>query len=313
LVHYRPFGGGQGAFEITAMLVGGLRAGKMDGTVPNGGFPCRRVIEGVLIHGRLVEPGGGKWFTSPVLVKDDRGQRRGFAKDHCKLGKNRFGKPLLMVALHRGNAEKAGQSVGALAVVGTVMDLSHGTAFAETIARQARLPPERFLVKGTEFRMTRHPRPHSQHRLGQIMRQVGSKENGGSGKARRQGKDYLAATEPDPGLFFQLADADQSAGGLFFDGTDRVIEPDGVFRNMLTEFCDQCRHAAGKPPAGGLHGVPPDGMDGSIWNLITAHTLFKLAIPLESQGLNKVRHFRVNVRPVPGGAKIGEKPVMFTA
>jgi len=57
VVHYRPFGGGQGAFEITAVLVGGFRAGKMDGTVPNGGFPCRRVIERVLVHRRLVELG----------------------------------------------------------------------------------------------------------------------------------------------------------------------------------------------------------------------------------------------------------------
>jgi len=82
-----------------------------------------------------------------------------------------------MVALHRGNAEEAGQSVGALAVVGTIMDLAHGTALAETIARQACLPPERFLVKGAEFRMTRHPRPHSQHRL--VKRMVAAARRGG--------------------------------------------------------------------------------------------------------------------------------------
>ncbi|MBW2321050.1 MAG: hypothetical protein JRF31_09465, partial [Deltaproteobacteria bacterium] len=53
LVHYRPFGGGQGTFEITAVLVGGLGAGKMDGPVPNGGLTCRGVIVRVLVHGRL--------------------------------------------------------------------------------------------------------------------------------------------------------------------------------------------------------------------------------------------------------------------
>ena len=188
----------------------------MDGTVPNGGLTCRGVIEGVLVHGRLVVRGGGKSFASPILVEKGRGLYRWFAVDDCKLGENRLGEVLSMVALHRGNADKAGQCVGAPAVVGSVMDLAQGTALAETMAREAGLPPERFLVKGAEFRVARHPRTHSQHGLGQIMRQVGSKENGGSGKARRQGKNYLVGTEPGPGLFVQFADADQSAGGLFF-------------------------------------------------------------------------------------------------
>ena len=78
VVRYRPFGGGQSAFEITAVLVGGFRAGKMDGTVPNGGLTCRGVIEGVFVHRRLVELGGGKSFASPILVEEGR-RRRGEA------------------------------------------------------------------------------------------------------------------------------------------------------------------------------------------------------------------------------------------
>ncbi len=66
------------------------------------------------------------------------------------------------------------------------------------------------------------------------MRQVRVKENTGGGKTRRQGKDYLVGTEPDPGLFLQLADANQSAGELFFYPTDRVIESDSVFRDVIT-------------------------------------------------------------------------------
>jgi hypothetical protein len=51
------------------------------------------------------------------------------------LGENRLSEELLMVALHRRNADKAGQSVGDLAVVGSVMDLAQRTALAETMAR----------------------------------------------------------------------------------------------------------------------------------------------------------------------------------
>ena len=133
-VYYRPFGGGQGTFEITAVLVGGFRAGKMDGTVPNGGLTCRGVIEGVFVHRRLVELGGGKSFASPILVEEGRRLCRLFAVDDCKLGENRVGEELLMVALHRRNADKAGQSVGSLAVVGSVMDLAQRTALAESLA-----------------------------------------------------------------------------------------------------------------------------------------------------------------------------------
>ena len=120
MIHYRPFGGGQGTFEITAVLIGGFRAGKMEGAVPNGGLTCRGVIEGVLVHGRLVELGGGKSFASPILVEKGRRLRRRFTEDDCKLGENRLGEELLVVALHGRNADKAGQAVGALAVVGSV-------------------------------------------------------------------------------------------------------------------------------------------------------------------------------------------------
>jgi len=149
MIHYRPFGGGQGAFEITAVLAGGFRACKMDGTVPNGGFACRGLIEGVFVHRRLVEPGGGKSFVSPILVEEGRWLRRKFAVDDCKLGENRLGEELLMVALHGRNADKAGQSVGALAVVGSVMYLDHLTALAEGLppirSRASRTTKDLFL------------------------------------------------------------------------------------------------------------------------------------------------------------------------
>ncbi len=133
-VYYRSFGGGQSAFEITAVLIGGFRAGKMDGPVPDGGLTCRGVIEGVFVHRRLVEPGGGKSFASPILVEEGRRLSRRFAVDDFKLGENRLCEELLMVALHRRNADKAGQSVGSLAVVGSVMDLAQRTALAESLA-----------------------------------------------------------------------------------------------------------------------------------------------------------------------------------
>lgn len=79
-------------------------------------------------------------------MKDGRGLRRRFAVDHCKLGENCLGEELLMVAMHRRNSNNARQSIGALAVVGTIMELPHGAALAETIAREARLPPERIFV-----------------------------------------------------------------------------------------------------------------------------------------------------------------------
>ena len=134
VVYYRTFGGGQGAFEITAVLIGGFRAGKMDGTVPNGGLTCRGVIERVFVHRRLVELGGGISFASPILVEEGRRVCRRFAVDDCKLGENRLGEELLMVSLHRRNTDKAGQSVGSLAVVGSVMDLAQRTALAESLA-----------------------------------------------------------------------------------------------------------------------------------------------------------------------------------
>jgi len=236
LVHYRPFGSGQGAFEITSVLVGGFRACKMDGTVPNGGLTCRGLIEGMFVHRWLVELGGGKSFLSPILVEKGRRPRSRFTVDDCKLGKNRLCEKLLMVALYRRNADKAGQPIGALAVVGSVIDFAQRTVLAESLAREVRLPPERFFVKGAEFCLTGHPRTDFQHRLGQIMRQVRVKENSGGGKARRQGKDYIVGTESGPGIFLQFADTDESAGELFFDLTDRMIESDGVFRNILTEF-----------------------------------------------------------------------------
>jgi len=146
LVHYRSLGGGQSAFEITAVLVGGFRACKMDGTVPNGGLTCRGLIEGVLVHRWLVEPGGGKSFLSPILVEEGRRPRSRFTVNDCKLGKDRLCEKLLMVALYRRNADKAGQSVGSLAVVGSVVDLSQRIALTESLARQPRLPPERYFV-----------------------------------------------------------------------------------------------------------------------------------------------------------------------
>jgi hypothetical protein len=45
-------------------------------------------------------------------------------------------------------------------------------------------------------------------------------------------------------------------------------------------------------------------MDGAMGTLKTAHPLFKVAITLEAQDLNKVNHFRVNLGPIPGGAEI---------
>jgi len=115
-------------------LVGGFRAGKMDGTVPNGGFTCRGLIERVFVHRRLVEPGSGKSFASPILIEEGRRLRCLFAIDVCKLGENRLGEELLMVALHSRNADKAGQSIGFMAVVGSVMDLAQRTALAESLA-----------------------------------------------------------------------------------------------------------------------------------------------------------------------------------
>jgi len=152
------------------VLVGGFSTGKMDGTVPDGGLTCRGMIEGVFVHRRLVEPGGGKSFASPILAKEGRRLRRRFAVDDCKLREDRLGEELLMVALHRRNADKAGQSVGALAVVGSIMNLAQRTALTESLSRKARLSSERFFVKGVKFRLARHPGTDFQHRLGQIMR-----------------------------------------------------------------------------------------------------------------------------------------------
>ncbi len=49
----------------------------------------------MLVHGRLVKLGGGKWFARPVLVKE--GGRLGCrsAEDEGQLRQNRFGQPRL--------------------------------------------------------------------------------------------------------------------------------------------------------------------------------------------------------------------------
>jgi len=107
-VHDRPFGSAQGTFQITALLVGGFRAGKMNGTGPNGGLTRRRVIEGVFHHGPLVELCGGKAFAGPIFVKECRWLRRWFSVDGCKLGENCLDDELLVGALHRRYTHKAG-------------------------------------------------------------------------------------------------------------------------------------------------------------------------------------------------------------
>jgi len=284
----------------------------MDGSIPNGRLTCRRVIVGMFDHRWLVERGGGKSFLCPIPVEEGRRLRRRFAIDGCKLGKNRPGEALLLVALGRRDTDKTGQPIGPPAVVvGSVVDLTQRPALAERLAGQARFPPERFFVEGTEFRLTRHPCTDFQHRLGQMMRQVRGKENGGGGKARRQSEDDLAGPEPGPRFFLQFADTDYGTWEFFFYPADRVIASDGVFRNRFPESCDQCHHSAGKSPGSGFRGVTADGLDDAIGPLKTTHPSFKLTISLEAHGLNEVRHFRVNRGPIPGGAEIGEKPMMF--
>jgi len=193
------------------------------------------------------------------------------------------------------------------------MNLAQGAALAESLSREARLPPERLFVKGVEFGMTRHPGTDFQHLLGHVVSQVGVKENRGRGQARRQGQDDLLGAKLGSGLSFQLADTYQGAVDRFFDLTDRVIESDGFFRDFLREFFGQCRHTAVKPPGKGFHNVTPDVPHVSHETLKTAHALFIMAVPLETQVLNEARHFRVNLGPIPGGAEIGEKPLVFRA
>ena len=116
------------------MMFGSFRARKMNGPVPKGGLIGRGVIEGVLDHGPLVEPRGGKAFAGPILVKECHRLERRFAINGFKLGEYRLADALLVCALHRRNADKAGQPVGAPAVVGPVMDLAQRAALAKSLA-----------------------------------------------------------------------------------------------------------------------------------------------------------------------------------
>ena len=200
-VPYRPFGCGQSAFQISAVLGGGFCAGKMNDPLPHGGLIRRGVIAGVIDHRRLVEGGGGKSFVSPILIEKGGRLHRSFAKQDGKLGENVVDESFFLVALNRRYADKAGQAIRILKVVGTIMDFAQRAPFAECLAREAVLPPERFLVKGAEFRLAGHPRADFQHFLGQVMRQVRRKENRGGGEAWRQGKDDLAGPETGPWRF----------------------------------------------------------------------------------------------------------------
>ncbi len=101
------------------------------------------------------------------------------------------------------------------------MDFTQRPPFTECLSRQAHLPPERFLVKGAEFGLACHPSADFQHGLGQTIRQFGGEENGGGGQARRQGQDDVTGSKLHPWIFFQLPNADQSAGRYFFNVTHR--------------------------------------------------------------------------------------------
>jgi len=43
-IYHRPFGGGQGAFEVAAVFGGGFRAGEMNSSVPDGSLSGRGMM-----------------------------------------------------------------------------------------------------------------------------------------------------------------------------------------------------------------------------------------------------------------------------
>lgn len=182
---------------------------------------------------------------------------------------------------------------------------------AEGLAGQSRSPPERFLVKGKELRVPRHPGAGTEHRLGQFGGQVGLEENGSRGKPRRQGEDDVRGAEGRLRFLPELPDTDGRADPFPPDPADRVVAPDGAFRDFFEKLPHQCHHPAGEPPGRRLHDITAHRAHPAIGILETAHSLFILTISMKTGSGDEGRHLRVDIGPVPGRPEIGMEPPVF--